>query len=181
MDTSKIVVLLIGLCLVTSLQAQQDSNIKKGSIRAFSTLSPSKMINTSNHYFYGHGCLEYYFEKNRSISGDTYFMLGSSNPSTSQFAFNHSTFFGVNQHFISGNSDFYVGMHPGVAITKLKQVENAHTAVNPLFSSTIGYNFYFFKYLHFFVQSRLVLGKHGMDRPEKLGEIRFSAGLGLNY
>lgn len=181
MDTQKIAFLWIGLCLSISAEAQYQVNIKKGSIRAFSTLSPGKMLHSSNHYFYGHGGLEYYFEKNRSASGDTYFMLGSSDPKTSQFMFNHSTFFGVNQHFISGNSDFYVGLHPGMAITKLNLTEEPHTGVNPLVSSTIGYNLYFFKYLHFFVQSRLILGKHGMDRPEKLGEIRFSAGLGLNY
>jgi len=173
------IVLLSGL--TSLLQAQQKANVGKGTIRSFLTLSPGKMLNTSNKYFYAHGNLEYYFEKNRSAAGESYFMLGSENPETSQFKFHHSTFFGVNQHFIKGNSDLYIGIQPGITFNQLKNVENAHNAANPVFSSALGYNLYFFKYLHFFVQTRVILGEHGMDRPEKLGEIRFSAGLGLNY
>jgi hypothetical protein len=53
-------------------------------------------------------------------------------------------------------------------------------SINPVFSNVIGYNYYINNVFHFFVQTRLVLGKHLGYEVKKLNELRFSAGLGFN-
>lgn len=90
----------------------------------------------------------------------------------------------MNWHFAKNNHDFYLGFQPGFAITKLRAeafgFNGSDEGLNPMASFTAGYNFYFFKYFHFFVQNRIVFGTHTYDLPYGLNEYRFSAGLGFN-
>ena len=99
-------------------------------------------------------------------------------------SYRQALFFGFNYHFTKKNNDLYIGLQPGLSLTKLNETENNLTqsqfGVNPLFSSLIGYNYYVTKFFHFFIQSRLVIGQNNYTIQKNLSEIRFSAGLGFN-
>lgn len=142
------------------------------------------MFADKNSYFYLHGNLEGFLEDNVSLSGEGYLSLGNTSSVKSKFDYNHSLFCGINWHFTRKNNDLYIGIQPGLSFTKLSSVENnlatTSNGVNPLFSTVVGYNFYLNKFFHFFLQSRLVIGKHGYDMSKNLSELRFSAGLGFH-
>lgn len=186
MEKVKCLLVISCLLLGNSIFAQEEIIIDKRLIRAQLTISPSKMLDFNESRFYLHGNLEGYVSKKVSISGETYFDLGSLTEDQNSFDFNHKLFFGTNYHFTKGNSDFYLGIQPGVAITKLNIPtiltvgESTKTGVNPLFSLPIGYNFYVNRFFHFFLQSRFILGQHNYDASVSLNEFVFSAGLGFN-
>ncbi|MGZ3900035.1 MAG: hypothetical protein ACXVNQ_06715 [Bacteroidia bacterium] len=163
--------------------AQTNEIIRPGLVRLMGTISTSKMLNNKESGFYLHGNLEIYFNKRVSFCGDAYYFLNAQK-GNSYFDMNHNIFYGLLWHFTKKSNDLYVGIQPGIAITKLKtnQVDMVvtQTGINPVFSSVIGYNFYVNKFFNFFLQSRLILGEHNYDIHRSLSELRFSAGLGFN-
>lgn len=177
---------LLLLVLVSSSKGfcQTDSYIDEGLIATRLTLSLSTMFSNHQSYFYMHGALEYYVSPKISVAGEGYFYLGNSTKEESEFKYNHNLFFGASKHFTLKNNDFFIGIQPGVSITKLNPVKynltETHTGINPLASTVLGYNYYVSKYFHFFVQSRVILGENNTDVHRSLSEFRFSAGLGLN-
>lgn len=178
MEKVKIVVVC---CLISFSSFAQENIIKEGLLRAQLTISPSAMLSSKESYFYLHGNLEGYVSDNISISGEGYYLLGNIKvPSIYDFPLsrNHNVFFGANYHFTKNNHDFYLGVQPGVAFTNTNFVLTGN--INPVFSGIVGYNFYVNNIFHFFVQSRLILGKHLANNVKSLNEVRFSAGLGFN-
>jgi len=183
----KIKYIFLSLLLISTItvsNAQDGSMIRPGLIRAQLTLSPSYMFSDQQSYFYLHGNLEGFLEKNISLAGEGYFSLGNTSSNMLVFDFNHSMFFGISWHFTKRTNDLYIGIQPGLSFTKLNASENnlinTTKGTNPLFSSIIGYNFYLNKVFHFFIQSRFVVGQHSYDISKNLTELRFSAGLGFN-
>lgn len=172
------------LITATSCIAQEQTIIKPGLIRAQLILSPSYLISSEQSFFYLHGTLEAYTQKNISIAGEGYLSLGNITGSCNLFDYNHSVFFGANLHQTNDNHDLFIGLQPGVSFTKLNaeayNLKETKTGTNPLFSVLVGYNFYMNRFFHFFFQNRLVIGKHFYDVQENLAELRFSAGLGFN-
>ena len=172
-------------CLLVSNVYSQDKNIiRKGLISDQLTLSTSNMFSEKQSYFYLHGSLEYFISNKISVCGEGYYYLGNLSNEPSVFNYNHSLFFGASRHFPIKNNDFYIGIQPGISISKLdantNQLANTHTGINPLASVVAGYNMYVNKYFHFFVQTRIIQGENNMDIHKNMTEIRFSAGLGFN-
>lgn len=180
---------LLGIVLFTvifsqTVNAQEESLIKKGLVRAQLTLSPSYAIEEKQSYFYLHGNLEAYLEDRISLVGDSYMGLGGTSSNNTEFEYKNNGFFGINYHFVKNNNDLYVGFQPGLSLAKLDSVQNnipsTNAGISPLFSSTLGYNFYVNRFFHFFIQNRIVLGNHNYDLNKSLAEYFFSAGLGFN-
>lgn len=179
---------LIIFLVVTNLFAQENSVIRPGLIKTSMTISPSKLLSTSNSYFYLHGFLEGYLNEKISVAGEGYFYQGIINEARSDFKYNHALFFGFSRHFTKNNFDFYLGIQPGVMITKINPPyfnydniwDNTKIAVNPSVSALMGINYFVGKYVHFFIQSRLVLAEHQTDYPKNISDLRISAGLGFN-
>lgn len=165
-------------------KSQNDEIIRTGLLRAQLTISPSKMFSDKQFYFYLHGNLEAYLSKTLSLSGEGYHYLGNLSSDNSEIQFNHSGFFGASYHFIKRNSDFYLGIQPGLVFVSLDEsltgVTQSITGVDPLFSAISGYNFFVNNFFHFFIQTRFVLGEHNYNMHKDLSEFRFSAGLGFN-
>ena len=181
----KIILLICLISLSSNLFSQKESIIQTGLTRAMLTISPAKMLFSSNSYFYLHGNLEVYLNKNYSFAGEGYFYLGSLTKNRPEFNQNHSLFFGFSKHLTKGNFDYYIGIQPGFSFTEVippydNFAKSTKMAVNPLFSSITGINYYVGNFFHFFVQSRLVLGKHSTDITQNLADLRLSAGLGFN-
>jgi len=184
MEKIKLLLVLILVTVSSKDYSQESTYIRKGLIKSELTLSPSYMFSEKQSFFYLHGGLEGYVSPKVSITGEAYYYLGDLSSDESTFEYNHSVFFGASRHFTSGNHDLYVGIQPGVSMTRLDEetnnLERSRIGVNPLFSSVVGYNFYVGKFFHFFLQSRIIAGEHNYDINKSLTEVRFSAGLGLN-
>lgn len=176
---------LVGILLsVIYAKAEEPTIIRKGLLRTQITISPAILFKSKQSLFYLHGNFEAYVTKNISIAGDAFFSLGNAFAGQPTFKFNHNIFFGASYHVVKNNNDFYVGLQPGISITKLlassDNLTPMKTGVNPVVSAIVGYNYYVHRYLHFFVQSRFVIGQHLYNARKDLSEFRFSAGLGLN-
>jgi hypothetical protein len=176
--------LLVLLFTQVRVYAQQAEIIRPGLIRAQITISPSYMFGDKHTYFYLHGNLEGFLNKKLSVVGETYYYLGDQTSNNSKYEYNHAVFFGFSRHFTKKNNDLYIGLQPGVSLTKLNANENNLTStsigINPLFSTVVGYNFFVNRIFHFFVQTRFITGEHNYDIHQSLTELRFSAGLGFN-
>jgi hypothetical protein len=175
---------IISCLIIINGFAQENNTIRKGLINGQLTLSTSSMFAEKQSYFYLHGSLEYFISNKISVSGEGYYYLGNLSNDSSIFNYNHSLFFGASKHFTKKNNDFYLGIQPGISISKLDantiQIAETHVAVNPLASIVTGYNFYINNYFHFFVQTRMIAGETNFDEHKNMVEIRFSAGLGFN-
>lgn len=190
-------ILLSGLFWVNAF-AQQDTLVRAGLLRAYSTLSPGFFMRSSydDSPYYLHGNLEYYLDRKISLVGESYFDLEAikkekwnSNalsffPSYSPIEFSFSTFLGANFHKAGKKGDLFAGLQPGISLIKLNPLWHsdgiARMGINPLISASLGYNYYFFPFFHFFIQSRYIFGRHLQGYILNLNELRFSAGLGLN-
>lgn len=169
---------------VTAGIAQETDFCRKGLIRTHLTLSPSKMFSDGSSNFYFHGSLEGFLTSRLSLSGESYYYLGSLSSAQPKFDENHNTFFGANFHWVKNRNDLFLGLHPGFSYTRINadayQLSQSSLGINPAFSLAGGYNFYLHRFFHFFIHSRLVLANHNHDVPSNLAELRFSAGLGFN-
>lgn len=179
------IVTILWLLVSFSLNAQEETFLRPGLIRSYLTITPSTMLSERLSHIYLHGCLEYYINEKYSFTGDSYVIAGQQAPGRKKFEYAHSSFFGLNRHFTKGNHDLYVGFYPGFGISKLSNANSnlpveLNEEVSPLVGFGAGYNFYFYKFFHFFIHNRIVLGSHLQDEPVSLNEYRFSVGLGFN-
>jgi hypothetical protein len=177
--------LIVLTLFISSLScAQNNALIRCGLLRAQATYSPGFLFESNTSHYYLHGNIEGYVSDKLSIAGEGYYFLANGGTNAGDVIYNHSAFFGSSYHFIKNMNDFYIGIQPGISITKFTNstfsVISPARGVNPVFSSTIGYNLYFYKYFHFFVQARLIIGKHNYYPVHSLNEFRLSAGLGFN-
>lgn len=178
--------IIVVFCLISSFGfTQNESVIRSGLIKTTLTLSPSKSLATSNKYFYLHGLLEGYLTDKLSFSGEGYLYRGMISDGISDFRYNHSLFFGFSKHIVKKNLDFHFGIQPGLSFTKVRPLydnvwDNSKMTLNPLFSGIVGVNYFVGKYLHFFLQTRLVLGEHQSYYALNISDLRLSAGLGFN-
>lgn len=184
MEKIKCSVLFVLCLFCLNSKAQEENIIRKGLFRTTLTISPAVLFKSKQSLFYLHGNFEGYVTPKISIAGEAYFSLGNASSITPTFKFNHNIFFGASYHFTKNNNDFYLGLQPGIAITRLVVLSensgNPKTGVNPVVAMVIGYNYYVHKYFHFFVQTRFIAGQHLYNEHKDLSEFRFSAGLGFN-
>lgn len=183
MEAIRYSVLLFLLSCFVPLTAQQENLVRAGLISGRLTISPSYMFAAKQPYYYLHGAAEGYVTNTISLSGEGYYSAGST-ASNALFKYNHSGFFGASRHFIFNNNDLFIGLQPGLSYTKLN-FDHTFTSVNrsglnPLMSVVAGYNVYFHRFFHFFIQSRLVVGEHHYYLHKNITEIRLSAGLGFH-
>src|ERR1051325_2870165 len=191
---------LFFLMLVSSLLLAQDEQkkepfIRRGLLRNEATFSTGSMFSQGVTNVYLQGGIEYYISDNVSIRGEGYYFvtsLGDAQP----FAFHHSVMSGASYHFRTKNHfDPYFGFAPGVSITALKfpppyicdpgpcmgDPTPGKTAVDPLATLHLGFNLYFQRWFHLFMETNYIYGRHFSNyNPESLSELRFSFGLGWN-
>ena len=175
------VVLFTFLCQQS--HAQDSSTIRPGLLSTQLTISPSHMFCDNQTYMYLHGAFEGYLSKKVSVTGEVYYNVASSSGKNT-FDYNHSLFFGTSYHFTHLDNDLFVGIQPGISLTKINakanNIASSDFGVDPLVSAVVGYNYFAGSIFHFFLQSRYVLGDHNYNVHKSLSEIRFSAGLGFN-
>lgn len=173
----KIILLMV---LASSFVRSQEVS-RSGLIKGTLTISPATLLDSKNQPFYFHGILEGYTSEKISFIGEGSFYLGDLS-SNEVFRYNNSIFAGFNWHLLKdGSSDLFVGLQPGISFTLLSvQSSSNRMAVNPVTSLNLGYNYFMNEYFHFFVLSKVVLGKHSSYSYQSLNELRLSAGLGFS-
>jgi hypothetical protein len=176
---------MMAFLFCSTISAQDSEYLSNGLIRTYFTLNISRSLSFDEVFVGGHGMFEKFVSERLSISGDYYFTPAQMLSSRRVFDVNNSVFLGANYHWGRKRSDVYVGLQPGLSVTKLEAVNHglifAEPARNPLFSIMAGYSFFEDTYFYFFFNSRLVLGKHYTNRPINLSELRFSVGIGLHF
>lgn len=178
--------LLISILMLASYMsnAQNLDIARAGLVKAYATLSPAYDISHRESSFYAHGCLEAYLENTISWSGEIYLGLGPLNKSNSSHATYHTLFSGINLHHIRSNHDLYLGIQPGIALSKSFSTTHdlqSSSSLVPVASAVVGYNYFVHRFFHFFVQGRWVLGQYNDAEYKTLNELRLSAGLGFNF
>lgn len=173
----------LSICLSSSNGLAQRNNLR---INGQLTLSPSYVFGAREGNFHFHGSSDLFVSNHFSISGSGYFFLGTLTSDPSVFDYNNALFFGGNYHTRSKpeGHDLYIGLQPGMDFTKLNternEISSSQMGFNPVFSSVIGYNYAVSTLFYFFLESRLVLGNHSLDKATNINEIKFSAGLGFS-
>lgn len=164
------------------LFSQSDSSfVEQKMIKAALTISPSLMLNHPSSNIYLSGDLEYFFDKHLSLRGDGVWYIDAQNK-TSLLASNVILYFGALYHISNKLHDFNFGFQPGLSLTTLNNqlYKNEMQQAIPNVSLLVGYNFYCFEYMNFFVNCRYVRTKfYGSSFGSvALDELIFSAGLG---
>lgn len=161
----------------------------EGTVSASATFTPGVMLNRNEHNFYLSGFAEYHINRSVSVRGETYFHM---NGQSAQPFFHDGmrTYFGAYYHLnnkYSGNWDVRLGFQPGVSVMRKANysgdevLDPLHMVVSPSFSTSIGFDYYVWRYFHFFTNVAYVNSTmRGLPNgSEKTDEILISAGLGF--
>lgn len=194
-------ILFILLGLPAFLFAQQESQqfIHKYLVRADGSIEPGVMFKSGMNNVYINGNLEYYLDNVVSFRGDANYLMGSTGISDDSIGLkdNHSILIGPVFHFhTNGHFDPYLVIQPGLAYTSSyrqyytggkvdddhKQKENYNAVLSPIGTIGLGFNYYFQRFAHLFLETRYVHGNHLSDAPSPLSldELRITFGLGFN-
>lgn len=190
---------LVCFSLVCSAQQENGQFIHKHLVRADASIVPGYMINSFLSNVHLNGNIEYYMDNKVSIRGDANYMLGSSGLTDRSMGLknNASVMLGAVFHFPTKNHfDPYAIIQPGFAYSSSYKQLNTATAdfapgedrvyykgaISPLGSAGIGFNYYFQRFAHLFMETRYVHGQYLSDAPSpvSLNELRFTFGLGFN-
>jgi len=184
--------------LAGKAQEEKSRFIKKGLFRTTATLSAGVLLKEKTSMIYGQGIIEYYVADNVSMRGESFYMVKATYNGDPTFAVyyphisaNHQIFAGANFHFpTKSHFDPYIGFEPGIAIvtaalspgTTGGEYLSKQTG-NPVIATILGFNYYFERFFHLFMEARYVHGKYLSDYPDplSLSELRFSFGLGFNF
>lgn len=189
---------ILFLLLLSIFVSANDSLILKNQIRTTLTIAAGyiKPIQSSTAHLQGN--IEYYLTEQISIRGEIFYNTGLLK-NESIINFKHSLATGCLYHFRKkSNFDPYVGIMPGLIYAHLGmdyiyEVWGSNgniiayyyykdlPALNPALSIPFGFNFYFEKWFHLFVNGNYTIAKHNnIATSQWLNEIAVSFGLGFN-
>jgi hypothetical protein len=182
-------------CLSLSFAQQTDGQyIHKHLIRSDASVISGYMFNENINNVHLNGNLEYYMDNKVSIRGDANYLLGSNGLSDDSVGLkdNASVMLGAVFHIKTKNHfDPYFIVQPGIAYTSSFRQNNSGETINkkyypgaltPLASAGLGFNYYFQRFAHLFLETRYMYGEHVSHAPSPLSlqELRITFGLGFN-
>jgi hypothetical protein len=185
------------VCITSLLSAQQESQqyIHKHLVRADGSIVAGYMFKDNLSNVHVNGNAEYYMDNKVSIRGDANYMLGSTGLTADSMGLKDyvSVMLGPVFHIhTNGHLDPYFILQPGIAYTssfdknyadpRIDRAVPDMRAISPLGSAGLGFNYYFQRFAHLFVETRYVYGRHlsGAPHPVSLQELRITFGLGFN-
>jgi len=193
-----IFILFFTLISFTGFTQEENAQfIHKHLTRATASIVAGVMLKNNINNVHVNGNLEYYLDNKISIRGDFNYMLGSSGLTADSMGLkdNHSILLGAVYHFHTANHfDPYLILQPGFAYTssynaKYSSLLQDNTkiiyykpVISPLATVGLGFNYYFQRFAHLFLETRYVYGQHLSDAPKpiSLQELRITFGLGFN-
>lgn len=198
MRTYKNILLLMIVSLSLTMFGQtKEQYIYKHLIRADASIVSGYMPVDGIRNVHLNGNAEYYIDNKISVRGDATILLGSNGLSKDSIGFkdNHSIGLGIVYHFkTKSHFDPYFIFQPSIAYTSsyklnyvddatnLKERKNFDGVLSPLGTAGLGFNFYFQRFAHLFLETRYVYGQHLSNAPSPLSlqEMRVTFGLGFN-
>ncbi len=160
----------------------------QGLIAASATFSPSIMLNRASNNFYLSGFAEYHLDEKVSLRSDNFYYLNSSEESSfvdNAFRTYFGAYYHLNQRSI-GNWDVKLGFQPGITFMRIHEsingeIQISRTVTSPSFLTSLGFDYYVWKYFHFFTNLTYMNSKLSglISGPHKTDELVFSAGLGF--
>lgn len=153
-----------------------------GLLAASATYTPGISLNRDQTNFYLNGFAEYHINYSVSVKSDSYWFLNTPDIENEELKMLRSHF-GLYYHlrrFPMTNSDFKIGFLPGILLSNGIAEEDVYS-VSPSIQLALGYDFYVWKYFHFFSQISYV---HSTLRSAPVGlkerdELLISVGLGF--
>lgn len=197
----KIIFILIFVCSLSVVFAQKENTqyIHKHLMRADASVVGGYLFQENINNVHINGSAEYYLDNKISIRGSASYMLGSSGLTKDSMGLKdfHCIYLGGAYHFpTKGHFDPYVIFQPGLSYTSsykgtptsLSSSEETPAkkmypgALSPLATAGVGFNYYFQRFAHLFVETRYVYGQHLSPAPSpiSLQELRVTFGLGFN-
>ncbi|MBL7882512.1 MAG: hypothetical protein JNL69_00470 [Bacteroidia bacterium] len=187
---------------VTSLavfgQIESQQFIKKHLVRASASIVSGYMYKSNIKNVHLNGNLEYYIDNKVSIRGDYNILLGSDGLTDQYMGLkdDHNVMLGAVFHIqTKGYFDPYIILQPGIGYTS-SYIELPSTMIangesnkkyyegvlSPVGSAGIGFNYYFQRFAHLFMETRYMYGQHLSKAPSpiSLEELRITFGLGFN-
>ncbi len=191
--------IIVFVFIFSSLLAQQEDGqyIHKHLVRVDASIVSGQQFNSIKNV-YINGNAEYYLDNTISIRGDANYLMGSTGLTADSMGLkdNHSLMLGAVFHIQTKNHlDPYFILQPGIAYTssyEQKYVAGENETgtektyysgvVSPLGSAGLGFNYYFQRFAHLFVETRYIYGQHLSTAPNPLSlqEFRITFGLGFN-
>lgn len=189
------------VCFSSFVFAQQEKTqyIHKHLMRADASIVGGYLFKEGMNTVHINGSAEYYLDNKVSIRGSASYLLGCSGLTKDSIGLKdfHSIYLGGVYHFpTKGHFDPYVILQPGLAYTSSyksrppavfdgddKQIRKYYPGVlTPLATAGVGFNYYFQRFAHLFVETRYVYGQHLSPAPSpiSLQELRVTFGLGFN-
>lgn len=198
----RIIFIIICVCALSVGFAQQENTqfIHKHLVRADASIVAGYLFKENINNVHINGSAEYYLDNKISIRGSASYLLGSSGFTKDSMGLKdfHSIYLGMVYHFeTKGHLDPYLILQPGLAYTSSYQVHNwvpvqlkdeqiSHTrypaVLSPLATAGLGFNYYFQRFAHLFIETRYLYGRHLSQAPSpiSLQELRVTFGLGFN-
>lgn len=191
-------ILVVFLLITSTIFSQtKEQYIFKHLIRADASIVSGYMYKDGIRNVHVNGNAEYYIDNKISVRGDATYLLGSSGLSKDSLGFrdNHSIGLGLVYHFkTKSHFDPYFIFQPSVAYTSsykqnyiddatnLRERKNFDGVLSPLATGGLGFNYYFQRFAHLFMETRYVYGRHLSSAPSPLSleELRVTFGLGFN-
>ncbi len=193
--------IILFVCFSCVIVAQQENTqfIHKHLVRADASIVAGFLFkeNISNVHIDGNA--EYYMDNKVSIRGSASYMIGSDGLTADSVGLKdfHSIMLGGAYHFTTkGYFDPYFILQPGLSYTSsFKELADPSSStgdspqrklydgvVSPIATAGLGFNYYFQRFAHLFVETRYVYGRHLSEAPSpvSLQELRITFGLGFN-
>lgn len=198
MKTKNLIILFVCLTSVVFAQQENTQYIHKHLMRADASIVAGSLFNHGLRNIHINGSAEYYLDNKISIRGSASYLLGCSGITKDSMGLKdfHSIYLGGAYHFpTKGHFDPYVILQPGLSYTSSyksgppalmdgqEQIRKYYPGVlTPLTTAGVGFNYYFQRFAHLFVETRYVYGMHLSQAPSpiSLQELRVTFGLGFN-
>ncbi len=158
-----------------------------GVLSASATYAPGIMLNQDRVNYHLHAFAEYHFNRSVSVKSDSYLFLNS--PSTELQGLKMiRSYFGMFYHLNQMPGDHWdvkIGFLPGITYAENGQFLNGQeirtTSLAPSFSTATGFDYFVWKYFHFFSQVSYVHATmRGLPNgSERMDELMLSLGLGF--
>lgn len=199
MQKPLITVILVCLSLLMSAQQPNEQFIHKHLVRVDASIVKGYMLKENFQTVHLNGNAEYYTDNKISIRADANYMLGSIGLTSDSIGLdkNSSVLLGASYHFhTNGHFDPYFIFQPGIAYTSSYKQNNTslitmneipektryNGTLSPIATAGLGFNYYFQRFAHLFLETRYVYGQHLSNAPSpiSLQELRITFGLGFN-
>ena len=198
MKPIKLIILFV--CSLSVVFAQQENTqfIHKHLVRVDASIVGGYLFKENINNVHINGSAEYYLDNKISIRGSASYLLGSTGLTKDSMGLKdfHSVYLGAVYHFNTmGHFDPYFIFQPGIAYTSSYKGIPSNLAstdeqpkkyysgtLSPLATAGLGFNYYFQRFAHLFVETRYVYGRHLSQAPSpiSLQELRVTFGLGFN-